>query len=123
VISRRSLILGLVGLAALLLGFSWVNWLAEAVWLERHPRPHEITGSVYSLDPESVWTGPTLSQKILLPIGIVSGILALGSLAQDKKKEPKLHTRAPRFGWSRRQWDHVLNRALRSRRRPHEQHG
>ncbi len=108
-ISKRSIILTAIAILAPLLAVSWVNWLGSAVWLEHHPMPHEVTGSTYSLDSAWVWTGPTLSQKVLAIIGVAAGILALWSLVRDAKcRRPRLYTDAPRFGGSRRRWDRML---------------
>lgn len=89
-ISRRTTILTVLALGALLAAFSGFNWLYEVARAERNPVPHEITGSSVSWDPQFIWQGPTALQKISVMVSLLAAILALGSLWRDAKRHSPL---------------------------------
>jgi hypothetical protein len=86
-ISRRTTILTVLALGALLAAFSGFNWLYEIARAERNPVPHEITGSSISWDPQFIWQGPTALQKISVMVSLLAAVLALWSLWRDAKRQ------------------------------------
>jgi hypothetical protein len=100
-ISRRTTILTVIALGALLAAFSGFNWLYEIARAERHPVAHEITGSQLSWDPMFIWQGPTALQKISVMVSLLAAILALWSLWRDAKRQsPIAHVEQESPGWS-----------------------
>lgn len=99
-VSRRSIILCVICLVALLAGFSGFSWLVSAMWLEHHPLPHQQAGSAGTWDSEHVWMQPTLLQKVLVLVVIVTGVLTLWSVWWDARME----RRRPRLRWSNSEW-------------------
>ena len=100
-ISRRTTILTVVALGALLAAFSGFNWLYEIARAERHPVSHEISGSGVSWDPLLIWQGPTALQKISVMVSLLAAILALWSLWRDAKRQRPRRVEVQEFpGWS-----------------------
>ncbi len=98
-ITRRTTILTAIAIGALLLAFSGFSWLCEVARAERHPLPHQITGSAVSWDPRYIWQGPTLLQQVSIVVSVLAGFLALWSLKRDGRKRPDPRM-DPRFEWT-----------------------
>jgi hypothetical protein len=118
-ISRRTTILTVVALGALLAAFSGFNWLYEVARAERHPVPHEVTGSGVSWDPLFIWQGPTALQKVSVMVSLLAAILALWSLWRDAKRQRPHQADVQEFpGWSTAD-DEALRQYLNEKMKHH----
>ena len=100
-ISRRTTVLTVIALGALLAAFSGFNWLYEIARAERHPVAHEITGSEMSWDPQFIWQGPTALQKTSVMVSLLAAVCALWSLWRDAKRQRPYRASVQEHpGWS-----------------------